>query len=301
MSDLLDILGTRYPMIQGPIGRLNSPKMVAAVCEAGGFGMLALGFVNDLGEVKRLVNEVKDLTSKPFGANLMIMMNPENDKILEILAEAGVKTVTTSAGDPKRIYPQIHALGMKGIHVVLTLPYAVKAVDAEVDALVVSGCESGGLRSTNPESSNMILIPLVADHVSIPIAAAGGISDSRGYRASLALGTQGVQIGTRFLAAEESPACRPWKEAILNCGDGGTVLLPQGPMSMRVIINSKLGEKLAYPQAEISKEYNMMNAEQAWTTGDFDLFPAGGGQVSALIKDIKPVREIIEEMVSGGN
>jgi enoyl-[acyl-carrier protein] reductase II len=144
------------------------------------------------------------------------MMNPANDKILEILAEAGVRTVTTSAGDPKRIYPQIHALGMKGIQVVLSLPFAVKAADAGVDALVVSGCESGGLRSINPESSNLILIPMVADHVRIPIAAAGGIADSRGYRAALALGAQGVQIGTRFLAALESPACQAWKNAILS-------------------------------------------------------------------------------------
>ena len=300
MSNLLDVLGSRYPIIQGPIGRLNSPKMVAAVSEAGGFGMLALGFVNDLEEVKKLVNEVRDLTDKPFGANLMIMMNPENEKILDILAEAGVKTVTTSAGDPKRIYPQIHALGMKGIHVVLTLPFAIKAVEAGVDALVVSGSESGGLRSNKPESSNMILIPLVADHVNAPIAAAGGISDSRGFRAALALGAQGVQIGTRFLAAEESPACKAWKETILNCTDGGTTLLPQGPMTMRIIINPRVAEKLADPQADLSKEFNMMNADKAWTTGNFDLFPAGGGQVSAMVKKIKPVKEIIEEMVSGG-
>ena len=183
MSDLLSLLESRYPVIQGPIGELNSPRMVAAVCEAGGFGMLALGFVGDLEEVKRLVAGVQELT----GANLMIIMNPNNEKILEVLAEAGVKTVTTSAGNPKQIYPKIHELGMKGIHVVLTFSNAVKAVEAGVDGLVVSGCESGGLRSPNPESSNMVLIPLVADHVSVPIAAAGGIADHRGYRAVTAM------------------------------------------------------------------------------------------------------------------
>jgi enoyl-[acyl-carrier protein] reductase II len=297
MIDLLSVLGSRYPVIQGPIGELNSPKMVAAVCEAGGFGMLALGFVGDLEEVKRLVAGVRELTEKPFGANLMIMMNPKNEKILEVLAEAGVKTVTTSAGNPKQIYPKIHELGMKGIHVVLTFSNAVKAAEAGVDGLVVSGCESGGLRSSTPESSNMVLIPLVADHVSVPIAAAGGIADHRGYRAALALGAQGVQIGTRFLSAAESPACEAWKEAILGCADGGTTLLPQGPMCMRTLINPKLREKMSDPNVDLSKEYSLQNVGKAWTTGDFDLFPAGGGMVSALITESKPVKAIIEEMV----
>lgn len=298
MADLLSLLGSRYPVIQGPIGELNSPKMVAAVCEAGGFGMLALGFVHDPEEVKRFVGEIQELTDKPFGANLMIMMNPNNEKILEVLAGAGVKTVTTSAGSPKKIYPKIHELGMKGLQVVLNFPNAVKAAEAGVDGLVVSGCESGGLRTANPESSNMVLIPLVADHVSIPIAAAGGIADHRGYRAALALGAQGVQIGTRFLTATESPACEAWKEAIFNCTDGGTTTLPLGPMRMRALINPKLREKLSDPNADLSNEYSLSNAGKAWTTGDFDLFPAGGGMVSALLTGSKTLKDIIEEMVS---
>ena len=298
MTDLLSVLGSRYPVIQGPIGELNSPKMVAAVCEAGGFGMLALGFVGDLEEVKRLVAGVQELTNKPFGANLMIAMNPANEQILEVLAEAGVKTVTTSAGSPKKIYPKIHELGMKGLHVALGFSFALKAADAGADGLVVSGCESGGLRSSNPESSNMVLIPLVADHVNVPIAAAGGIADYRGYRAALALGAQGVQIGTRFLSAAESPASQAWKEAILNCPDGGTTLLPLGGMNVRIIINPSLAEKMNDPNIDLSQEYNMMNMGKAWRSGDFDLFPAGGGQVSASITEIKSVKDIIEEMVS---
>lgn len=297
MTDLLSLLGSRYPVIQGPIGELNSPKMVAAVCEAGGFGMLALGFVRDPEEVKRLVGGIQELTDKPFGANLMIM-GPNNEKFLEVLAEAGIKTVTTSAGSPKKIYPKIHELGMKGLQVVLNFPNAVKAAGAGVDGLVVSGCESGGLRTTNPESSNMVLIPLVADHVSIPIAAAGGIADHRGYRAALALGAQGVQIGTCFLAAAESPACEAWKEAIFSCADGGTTIVPLGPMTMRALINPKLGEKMSDPDADLSKEYSLANAGKAWTTGDFDLFPAGGGMVSALLTESKSLKDIIEEMVS---
>ncbi len=298
MSQLLDILGSKYPIIQGPIGELNDPKMVAAVCEAGGFGVLALGFTGDLQVIKKMIAEIRELTDKPFGANLMIAMNPANEQILEVLAEAGVKTVTTSAGSPKKIYPKIHELGMKGLHVALDFSFALKAVEAGADGLVVSGCESGGLRTSNPESSNMVLIPLVCDHVEVPVAAAGAIADSRGYRAAMALGAQGVQIGTRFLSAAESPASQPWKEAILNCPEGGTTLLPLGGMNVRIIINPSLAEKMKDPTIDLSQEYNIMNMGKAWRSGNFNLFPAGGGQVSASITEIKSVKDIIEEMTS---
>jgi enoyl-[acyl-carrier protein] reductase II len=271
--------------------------MVAAVSEAGGFGMLALGFVMDPEKVKEMVGEVKSLTDNPFGANLMIAMNPNNEAILEILAEAGVKTVTTSAGSPKKVYPKIKELGMKGLHVTLAAPLAMKAAGAGADGIVVSGTESGGLRTTGPESTNMILIPLVCDMVEVPVVAAGGIADRRGYRAALALGAQGVQIGTAFLCSEESPAPKAWKEAIIDCGDGGTTLLPMGRMAMRTIINPKMGALLE-SGADLTQEYSMTDAGTAWTTGDFDLFPAGAGQVSALISEIKPVKDIIEGMVS---
>ncbi|MCG6909611.1 MAG: nitronate monooxygenase [Deltaproteobacteria bacterium] len=297
MSQILEILGCKYPIIQGPIGALNDPKMVAAVSEAGAFGLIALGYATDMESVKTAVAQVKDLTDKPFGANLMIAMNPNNEAILDILAEAGVKVVTTSAGSPKRLYPKIKELGMKGFHVALSAPLAVKAANAGVDAVVVSGTESGGLRTTGPESTNMILIPSVCDMVDVPVVAAGGICERRGYRAALALGAQGVQVGTAFLASEESPASQAWKEAILGCGDAGTTRLPVGGMSMRTIINPKLNELLA-SGADMNQEYNLMNAPQAWQDGDFDLFPAGAGQVSALIKEIKPIKDIIAEMVA---
>ncbi len=297
MSKLLDVLGCDHPIIQGPIGALNSPKLIAEISEAGAFGMLSMGFVYDLEEAKRLVGEVRELTDKPFGANLMIM-NPTNEKILEILKDAGVKTVTTSAGSPSKIFPTIHGLGMKGLHVLLSLSHAVKANDAGVDGIVISGQESGGLRSLGPESSTMVLVPLVCDHVKIPVVAAGGIADARGYRAALALGAEGVQVGTRFIAATESNAPKAWKDAIIESGDGSTTLLPIGKMSMRSIINPKLQKLMSDPDSNLATEYNMMDAPKAWTEGDFDLFPAGSGQVAALINDVKPAKEIIAEMVS---
>jgi enoyl-[acyl-carrier protein] reductase II len=224
MSSLQEMLGCPHPIIQGPIAAMNSPQLTASICEAGAFGMLALGF-SSTDDTKKLVSEVRALTDKPFGANIMIM-NPANPDILKILADAGVKIVTTSAGSPGKIYPLIHNLGMKGFHVLLALSHAIRAASEGVDGLVVSGSESGGLRSMGSESSTMVLVPLVADHVKIPVVAAGGIAARRGYRASIALGAQGVQIGTRFIASEESPASQVWKKAILACGDGGTTLVP---------------------------------------------------------------------------
>ncbi|MBN1473835.1 MAG: nitronate monooxygenase [Syntrophaceae bacterium] len=296
MSNLLEMLGCSYPIIQGPIGMFNSPKMVAAVSEAGAYGMLALGFINNADEVKKIVDEVRDLTDKPFGANIMLI-NPNNAEILKVLADAGVKTVTTSVGSPKDVYPIIHGLGMKGIHVVLALPHALAAVKAGADALVVVGSEAGGLRSRNPESSTMVLVPLVADHVDVPIVAAGGIADSRGYKAALALGAQGVQVGTRFLASEESPASAQWKKAIVGCGDGGTDLIPALGMKVaqRIIVTPWVKEKMADPAVKNIADELEINPDQ---TGNYERGAFGAGQVSALIREIKPIREIVREMVS---
>lgn len=296
MSGLLKMLGCRYPVIQGPIGEMNSARLVAAICEAGAYGMLALGF-SDAEKARQMVAEVKALTDKPFGANLMLL-NPNNPGILDVLAGAGVKTITTSVGNPKPVYQRIHELGMKGLHVALTLMHAMRAEEAGVDGIVITGAESGGLRSTESESTNMVLIPLVVDHVRVPVVAAGGIADSRGYRAALALGAQGVQIGTRFLATEESTAHEKWKQAIVQCGDGGTVLIPLKRMNMRAILTPALKKLMSEPGFDLTGRYRLEDVPKAWGSGDFDLFPAGAGQVSALIRDVKPVREIIAEMVS---
>lgn len=296
MSKLLEMLGCRYPIIQGPIGMFNSPRMVAAVSEAGGYGLLAIGFINDGDTVRRLIDDVRKLTDKPFGANV-VLLNPSSGEFLKILADAGVKTVTTSVGSPRDIYPVIHDLGMKGIHVVLAAAHAISAVKAGADGLVVVGSEAGGLRTTGSESSTMVLVPLVADAVDVPIVAAGGIADSRGYRAAMALGAQGVQVGTRFLASEESPAGAAWKKAIVECTDGGTGLIPleDTRMAQRLIITPWIKEKLADQSVKNLTPLLERNPE---ATGDYERAAFGSGQVGALIKDIKPIAEIIAEMVS---
>ena len=173
----------------------------------------------------------------------------------------------------------------------------VKALAAGADGLILAGAEAGGLRTTGSESSTMVLVPLVADAVDVPIVAAGGIADSRGYRAAMALGAQGVQVGTRFLASEESPAGAAWKKAIVECTDGGTGLIPfeDTRMAQRLIITPWIKEKLADQSVKNLTPLLERNPE---ATGDYERAAFGSGQVGALIKDIKPIAEIIAEMVS---
>ncbi|MRR18167.1 MAG: nitronate monooxygenase [Deltaproteobacteria bacterium] len=296
MSELLEMLGCRFPIIQGPIGTFNNPRMVAAVSEAGGYGMLAVGFLHHPDEVKNLIDEVRRLTDKPFGANI-VLMNPHSVEFLKVLADCGIKTVTTSVGSPKAIYPYIHDLGMKGIHVILALSHAVSAVAAGADGLVVVGAEAGGLHSQNSESSTMVLVPLVADHVNVPLVAAGGIADSRGYKAAFALGAQGVQIGTRFLASDESLASAQWKKAIVELTDGGTGLIPLGSIKLaqRLIITPWMKERLASISLEALADELDRNPE---ASGSYERASFGAGQIGALIKDIQPIKDIIHEMTS---
>jgi enoyl-[acyl-carrier protein] reductase II len=296
-TGLLNILGSKYPIIQGPVVVLNSPQFVADICEAGAFGILALGYVKDPEKARSLIEGVKELTDKPFGANL-IAINPNTPRLLEILAQAGVKTVTTAGGGTRRIYPIIHDLGMRGLHVVLSLSHALQAVEGGANGVIASGAESGGLRTNGPESSTMILVPLIVDHVKVPVVAAGGIADARGFRAALTLGAQGVQIATRFIASRESPAHEQWKQAILDSTDSGTTLFPLGNgLATRVIITAKLREAVEKGSGDIAGMYDAARITDAWEQGNFDLFPAGAGQTSSLIRAIKPVREIVSEMV----
>ena len=162
--------------------------------------------------------------------------------------------------------------------------------------MILAGAEAGGLRTTGSESSTMVLVPLVADAVDVPIVAAGGIADSRGYRAALALGAQGVQVGTRFLASQESPADAEWKKAIIACTDGGTGLVPLGDarMAQRLIITPWIREK----RRPIGEKRGGVAGANPETTGDYERAAFGCGQIGALIKDIKPIAEIIAEMVS---
>ena len=231
MTPITELLKCKYPVIQGAMGSISNPEMVAAVSEAGGLGLLATAFAPDPEFVRKQIKETQKLTDKTFGANLQVM-SPHTSKISEILVEEGIGIVTISGGSPKTLIPFLHEKGIKALVVVPTVSVAKKAEAIGADAIIAEGSESGGIQGFNGPST-MVLVPAVVDAVDIPVIAAGGIGDSRGFRAALALGAQGVQVGTRFIASFECIAHLNYKNALVESEENGTCLINTGPFQVR--------------------------------------------------------------------
>ena len=295
MKSVTELLGCKYPIIQGAMGVICNPEMVAAVSEAGGYGVLATAFQKDPNKLREQIESVKELTNKPFGANLMAV-NPKSLEFAAVLADAGIKAVTTSGGFPGKIVSFLKERDIKVFHVIATVTNAVKAEAAGVDAIIAEGSESGGMQGFNG-ASTMVLVPLVADAVKIPLLAAGGIGNSRGYRAAFALGAQGVQMGTRFIASKECIAHSVYKDFLVSSDETDTRLMNWEWAQARVV-NTPLVVKT--PDGPNKANFAAMEAkmEQAWVNGDADATILPAGQITGMIKNIKSVREIIEEIVT---
>ena len=295
MSIVAEMLGCRYPVIQGAMGVISNPELVAAVSEAGGFGLLATAFATDPQRVREQVRDTRKLTSRPFGANLHAM-NPLAGQFAEVMADEGIGAVTLSGGSPKDLIPLLHERGIQAIAVVATVELARKTEALGVDAIVAEGAESGGMQGSDGVST-LVLVPAVVDAVRVPVIAAGGIADSRGYRAALALGADGVQVGTRFIATKECIAHANYKKLILDAGANSTRLVDLGRFQVRALPTALL-EKMTAGQKGAAAPSGAMNLEESWIQGDVaaGLLPAG--QVSGLVHRIASVAEIIEEMVS---
>jgi len=296
MKDISELLGSRYPVIQGAMGVICNPEMVAAVSEAGGYGLLATGFMSDPELLIESIQEVKKLTDKPFGANLMAM-NPMSATFAEVLCEHGIRAVTTSAGSPKALVPLLKDRGVKVLHVVANVDNAIKAEGAGVDAVIAEGTESGGIQGYRG-ASTMVLVPTVVDAVRIPVVAAGGIGDSRGYRAAFALGAKGVQVGTRFIASQECIAHANYKKALCEARETDTALISGGRVRVRAI-RTPLAEELIEKPAHEALGSIPGTREEAWVKGDLKAYILPAGQITGMIKKVKSVREIIDEMVGG--
>ncbi len=292
-SRVTELLGTRYPVIQGAMGVICNPQLVAAVSEAGAFGLLSTAFAQEPETVRGQVQATKRLTNKPFGANLFIM-NPMTSEFAKVLAEEGVKTVTVSGGSPKMIIPLLRDLGMKIIVVVPTAGVAQGAEALGADAIVAEGAESGGVQGLKGVST-MVLVPAVVDAVRVPVIAAGGIGDSRGYKAALDLGAEGVQVGTRFIATKECIAHAIYKESIVESGDTGTGLVDMGRFRIRAL-NTQLVEKMINGGKGPDNIFTPEAMVAAWVKGDLEAGVLPAGQVAGLISSVLSVREVIEEM-----
>jgi enoyl-[acyl-carrier protein] reductase II len=292
-NPVVAMLGCPYPIIQGAMGVICNPELVAAVSEAGGFGLLATAFAADPELVRAQVRATHRLTDKPFGANLQ-MMNPLSPRFAEVLAEEGVRAVTVSAGSPRAILGLLKELGMKVMAVVPTAEVARKSEELGVDAVIAEGLESGGLQGARG-AATMVLVPAVADAVKIPVIAAGGIADARGYRAALALGAAGVQVGTRFIATKECIAHAKYKQLILDSAETGTQVLDLGGIRARLLTATvaRTPRQGAAPAFGGGVEA----LEDAWIRGNLEGTSLSAGEVCGLINKVVDVREVIEEMV----
>jgi len=284
------LLGVTYPVVQAPMTYIARAELAAAVSEAGGLGMIETLTEDGRADLRR----VRELTTRPVAANLMIQGWKRDPSIVDVLAEADVRHVFTSAGDPALFTARLHDAGMTVVHVVGSLTGARKAVDAGVDALVVEGVEGGGFKSALA-ASTMVLLPLVAEHVDLPLIAAGGICDARSAAAAVVLGAEGVQMGTRMLASRESAVHTNFKEAIVAADDAGTVLLDvPGNPTMRVL-RTGLARRVAADDATPL----LGGVTTLYFDGDMDASVANTGQVSSRIVEILPVAEVIRSTWEG--
>jgi enoyl-[acyl-carrier protein] reductase II len=294
MSHVSELLGVEYPVIQGAMGVICNPELVAAVSEAGGYGLLATAFATNAQAVRDQVRATKELTNKPFGANLFAM----NPKVLEfacVMAEEGIGAVTVSGGSPKQIIPFLRERGIKVLVVVPTVDSACKAEAMGADAIVAEGSESGGVQGFGGPST-MVLVPAVVDKVKVPVVAAGGIGDSRAYRAAMALGAEGVQVGTRFIATKECIAHGNYKNLIVETNDLGTVLINLGRFQVRAL-RTALTERIVGGETEALSRFGSPAMEDSWVKGHVDQGILPAGQIAGLITDILSVKEVILEMV----
>lgn len=287
-NQITELLGIDYPIIQAPMGWIARSPLASAVSNAGGLGIIETSS-GELDNIRREIEKMAALTQKPFGVNIAQLF-VRDPSIVDFVVAQGVKFVTTSAGDPKQYTAQLKDAGLTVFHVVPTLSAALKAVAAGVDGLVVEGGEGGGFK--NPRDvSTMVLLPLVASRVNVPIIAAGGISDGVSMAAAFALGAQGVQMGTRMVSAAESPVHDNWKQAILNGAETDTVFLNRhskpGLRAIRTERTSALEKQEHVPLTEMSR------ALELYFGGDMEAAIALTGQVMGRIDAILPVQEII--------
>ncbi len=287
-----ELLGVDYPIVQAPMGWIARSQLASAVSNAGGLGIIETSS-GELDIVREEIRKMRDLTDKPFGVNIAQAF-VRDPGIVDFVVGENVRFVTTSAGDPNKYTAQLKAAGLTVFHVIPTLAAALKAIAAGVDGLVVEGGEGGGFKNPRDVAS-MVLLPLVASKVGVPIIAAGGITDGWGMAAAFALGAQGVQMGTRMVSAVESPVHENWKQAIVGAAETDTVFLNRfskpGLRALRTERTTRLERDEHVDMAEFGRTRDL------YFGGDLEAAIALTGQVAGRIESIAPVAEIIHDTV----
>ena len=301
MKKLNEILGTELPIIQGGMANIATGEFAAACSNAGALGVIATGGMLDPELLRKQIRICRERTDKPFGVNLMLM-NPCAGDMANIIIEEGVKVVTTGAGSPGQYIPTWKNAGVTVIPVVAASILAKRLVQAGADAIIAEGMESGGHVG---EMTTMALVPQVIDAVDVPVIAAGGIADGRQVAAAFALGACGIQVGTCLLASVECPIHDNYKQAILKAKDSDTTVTGRsigGPV--RVLKNRMAREYLALEKRgatlEELEKVTLGGLRRAVFDGDMDHGSVMSGQVAGMLHEIKPLRQIFEELYSGG-
>ena len=286
----------KYPIFQGGMANIATGEFAAAVSNGGAMGIIGAGGMK-AEDLREQIKICKENTDKPFGVNIMLM-NPEADKMAQVVVEEQVPLVTTGAGNPGKYMESWKAAGIKVFPVVPTVALAKRLAEAGADGLIAEGTEAGGHIG---ELSTMVLVPQVVDAVDIPVIAAGGIGSGRQMAAAEILGAEGVQMGTIFLASEECPVHENYKSAIIRAHDSSTVVtgriggtpvrILKNPMSREYIKKEKAGA----PLEELEK-YTLGALRKAVIDGDVKHGSLMAGQVAGMVHQVKPVKEILEDL-----
>ncbi len=298
-TDVCDLLGIEYPILQGGMVWVSYAELCAAVSESGGLGILAGGSMT-ADEMREQIRLVKAKTKKPFGVNVPVI-KPDSEDIINVAIEEGADVISTSAGNPRRFTQKIHDAGLKVIHVSPSPNLAAKAADAGVDAIVAEGIEAGG-HDGFEEITTMALVPQVVQRVDIPVIAAGGIASGAGFVAAFALGARGVQIGTRFAATYEAKGHPNFKDAILNVKNTGTLITGRGMGPTRCIKN-KLADQILEMEMKGASPEELFNfigvgrSRRAAEDGDVEEGTVYCGQIAGIISELKSVHTVITEIL----
>jgi len=288
---ITELLGIEIPVIQAPMGYIARAQLASAVSNAGGMGIVETSS-GKLDEVKEEIAKMRDLTDRPWGVNIAQMLVSDMDEIVDFVVANEVKFATTSAGDPRVLTSALKRAGICVFHVVPTVAGAVRAAQAGVDGVVVEGIEGGGFKNQKGASS-MVLVPAVCRAIDIPVVAAGGICDGLGMAAALALGAEGVQMGTRMLSAQESPVHPNWKQAVVGAAETDTVLLNRaGRPSYRVL---RTDRTTAIEHAENVAMPGLDNLMKLYFGGEMEAAFAFSGQVAGRIDEVLSVADILTD------
>lgn len=297
-NSITRLFNIRYPLIQAGMVWASGWRLASAVSNAGGLGIIGSGSMYP-DVLRDHIRQCKQATDQPFGVNVPLLY-PDIDKHIQIIIEEGVRIVFTSAGNPKTWTPVLKEKGITVVHVVSSAKFALKSQEAGVDAVVAEGFEAGG-HNGREETTSMVLIPMVADAVQIPVIAAGGIASGRAMAAAFALGASGVQVGSRFVATPEASSHMLFKEAVVKAGEGDTMLSMKKLTPVRLLKNAfydavRAAELKGAGPEELALLLGRGRAKLGMFEGRLDEGELEIGQVSAMIKDIKPAAEIVKEI-----